>query len=247
MQPYSSNSIAARKPIRLPGLSASQAEALWQAARRADTAPPPQRGGATAPLAGRHVALVSAAPDGASAQVFAHAAQALGARVVQIQPADLGLADAASAQDTARLLGRLYAAVGCSGLDNASLALLKRGCAAPVLHDLAAATHASRLLADVMTLHEAQQAWHAGWPRLGVLGRPRSRLLAAWRHLAEAAQVQVVDLSAHGDHPLPEGCDFICVPQDPPLLLAQGQSLLAQQTRQHQKVVQTLLNQALGF
>ena len=238
MQPDPSPSPLLHTLLPWPGLSVAQAQALSHAARRA---------GPAAPLAGRHVAMVSAHPEGASARVFAGAAGALGARVVQLGPADLDLADARGADAAARMLGRLYVAVGCSGLDKPSLALLERGCTAPVLHDLAATTHASRLLADVMTIQDARTASPRHRVRLGVRGRPRSRLLGAWQQLADAVGVEVVDLSTPAQAARARECDFVCLPQRPPLLLMQGRSLATLQMHNHQKVVQAWLCQALGL
>lgn len=246
---------ATSRPLTVPGLHAAEALALMQAAQRLGAA-----GLQTARvLDGRHVAVVATSEHQPSAEVFALAAQALGARVARITPADLGLADTASAADAARLLGRLYAAIGCAGLDLPSVALLKLNCGVPVLHDLAAQTHASRLLADVMTLKQVLAGAAAvphRRPRLGLYGAPRSALLRAWRKMAAGAGVELIDLCARGADARSAGCDFVCRPGPPPELLAlspgpshgvpREASLSDQQRSNHVLVVRALLHHELG-
>ncbi len=256
MPPHTASTHAAGGLLAVPGLQAADTWALMQAA---------QTGAGASTLAmpsllyGRHVALVTSREHDPSAEVFARAAQAMGAHVASILPADLGLKDAASASHTARLLGRLYDVVGCAGLDLKSVALLKRTCGVPVLHDLAADTHASRLLADVMTL---KQALHAAAspspasPRLGVYGPARSALLRIWKKVAADAGVDVVSLSEPGADAPAAGCHFVCRPGVPPELLAvaaassrttpREASLADLQRRNHRLVVQALLRSELG-
>jgi hypothetical protein len=242
-------------PIDVPGLTSADAQALLRAAERGGGCGP---GSASAPLTGMHVAVVTESQCTPSARVFAGAARALGARVVHIRPAELHLGEPAGAHETARMLGRLYAAIGCDGLDRESVTLLERACGTPVLHDLAGTLHASRLLADLLTLRQTPRM-RTGTatlpPRLGVRGRPRSRLLGAWQRMAPGAGVQVVDLSA-ADGAHSDGCDFICLAQTPPGLFAIGagtapgetveQSLAGPQATNHQLIVQALLCRALG-
>lgn len=248
----------------MPGLRAAETWVLMQGGQRLSPVDSP----AVKLLEGRHVAVVASAEQLRAANVFAQAAQALGARVAHITPADLGLADTDSAADAARLLGRLYAAVGCAGLDRPSQELLMLHCGVPVLHDLAGPTHASRLLADVMTL---KQAWaaapaspvaaHPVAPlRLGLHGAPRSALLRAWRRWAAEVGVELLDLSASDAAARRAGCDFVCRPGPPAELLAlswnrssgprhggpEETSLLERQLSNHVVVVQALLQQALG-
>jgi ornithine carbamoyltransferase len=247
----------------MPGLRAAEAMALVQAAQRGTAAP-----GWPAPrvLEGRHVAVVASSEADATADVFAHAARALGARTALIAPIDLGLGAGAGtgtgtgASDTARLLGRLYAAIGCSGLEPDTVALLQRSSGVPVLHDLAADTHASRLLADLMTMEQVlhdSAAPPATRPRLGVQGRARSALLRAWKRLGAAAGVHVIGLPEPQASAQAAGCDFVCRPGSPPELLdvraaglraaaAPASSLSPQQRQNHCLVVQLLLRNELG-
>lgn len=240
----------------VPGLGAADTRALMQAAMG-----DPAALAASAPrvLAGRYVAVLASAEHHPSAEVFIQAAQALGARIARVVPADLGLSDSTSAGDAARLLGRLYAAIGCAGLDPKSVAFLRRTCGIAVLNDLAGDTHATRLMADVMTLKQAVQEAvlvppPRPLPRLGVFGRPRSELLRAWRKIAAGVGVDVIDLSEPGTDT--EGCHFVCRPGPPPELLAvrtatlraapHEASLSEWQRNNHRLVVQVLLRNELS-
>jgi hypothetical protein len=243
-------------PLAVPGLQAADARALMLRALGLGSAgpePPPRV------LDGRHVALLTRSDSHPSAEVFAGAALDLGARVARIVPAALGLGDTATAPGTLRVLGRLYSAIGCAGIDRRSVELLKQSCAVPVLNDLAASTHASRLLADVMTLKQVRREAappDAPRPRLGVYGPPRSRLLQAWLRIAPGAEIEVVDLSEAGADGRHAACDFVCRPGEPPELLAlvadrrsdapAEASLLERQRHNHRLVVQALLRSAQG-
>ena len=243
----------------VPGLCPADTLALLQTGTRPPAAGPPAEARL---LEGRHLAIVVAGTGDPSAEVFIDAARALGASLARISPDDLALEDVARAADTARLLGRLYAVVGCAGLGPRSVAVLRHACGVPVLDDLAAAAHPSRLLADVMTLKQAWRNAEAGTParpRLGVYGPARSALLRAWKNIGAASGVDVVDLSAPGAAAAAAALDFVCRPGQPPELLALGAhgatagpreallvSLAAQQRCNHSLVVQALLRKALG-
>jgi Aspartate/ornithine carbamoyltransferase, carbamoyl-P binding domain len=242
-------------PLGVPGLRLDDAMALMQDTPARQGTPPPKG----RVLEGRHVAIVCASEHEPSAAVFIGAAQALGARIARISPADLELDHQARAADTARLLGRLYAAIGCAGLDPASVALLRHTCGVPVLHDLAAQAHASRLLADVMTLKQVLRDRAAplpSRPRLGVLGPARSTLMRAWKQVAGASGIEVIELSRPGADAGAAGCHFVCRPGEPPELLAveagglpasvPGPSLAERQRINHGLVVQAMLRNEVG-
>lgn len=254
MPAHSVSKHATGVPLTVPGLRPADALALMQAVQGSGVGLQTTR-----VLDGQHVAVLAPTENHPSAEVFSCAAQALGARIARIAPADLGLGDAASAPDTARLLGRLYAAIGCAGLDLKSVTLLKRTCGIPVLHDLAADTHGTRLLADAMTLsqalHEADPAAPSR-PRLGVYGPPRSALLRAWKQMAAGVGVDVIGLFEAGSDAHTAGCHFVCRPGAPCELLAIASigshaashetSLAHRQRSNHCLVVQVLLRHELG-
>ncbi len=198
--------------------------------------------GQARPLQGRHVALLTESLASPSSQVFSEAATALGATVVHLRPGPMrllrvgaapGAADAALAADarqTAVLLGRLYCAIGCDGLQARAALELARWAAVPVLDTVAAQTHPTRLLGDLLAMCE-----DCGRPPAEItlcLGAGvRSPLAAQWRRLQQAVGVQIctcapagdggsgagrcdlrVDawVEEHGDQPCDKRCDTRC-------------------------------------
>lgn len=93
-------------------------------------------------LKGINIALLcdqaGAAED---ACVFEHAATQLGARVARIRSSDAGLAATADLGATARLLGRLYDAVECQGVDPQVIAQLEAHSGIVVYNAIGSATH----------------------------------------------------------------------------------------------------------
>lgn len=96
-------------------------------------------------LQGRHVALLCAdgAFDTPAALLFLLAATGLGAQVARLKPA----VDARSAHSLGRMLGRLYDAVECQGMQPELVQALAQAAAVPVFDGLAAPEHRSAALA----------------------------------------------------------------------------------------------------
>jgi ornithine carbamoyltransferase len=93
-------------------------------------------------LKGVNIALVCDQPGAAEdAFVFEHAATRLGARVARIRSSDAGLAATADIGATARLLGRLYDAVECQGVDAQVIAQLTTHSGIVVYDAIGSATH----------------------------------------------------------------------------------------------------------
>jgi ornithine carbamoyltransferase len=114
----------------------AQAELLLAAARG---------GTAGALLRGRHLALLCSDAGQPAARLFHVAVEALGARVSDIAPLH---PDAAGRHaDTARLLGRLYDAIECQGLESTVVAELRSHAGVPVFAGLATDAHPSAWLA----------------------------------------------------------------------------------------------------
>ncbi|WP_290661958.1 hypothetical protein [Aquabacterium sp.] len=113
------------KALNVPnGLNAQQVEALRCVA---DSLAAPSTGGAPQMLLrGKNIALVCGQSDLDDASVFERAAIGLGARVARIRSSDAGLAPGAELIATARMLGRLYDAVECQGVDDEVLAQLEQ-------------------------------------------------------------------------------------------------------------------------
>lgn len=105
-------------------------------------------------LRGKNVALLSDAPAGAPAQAFDRAAATLGAQVAHIRPQDAGLTTDLDVSATARMLGRLYDAIECEGLDEPVVDALERHAGVPVFNGLGLPAHPTQALADLMTMAE---------------------------------------------------------------------------------------------
>ncbi len=148
-----------RPPLQHPTgppttLAGDEAQALLAEAMAMKRA----KGGVSAILRGRHVALLcepSAPADAqAGADAFTAAATALGAVVVRLQPSKLQLGGRRLRRDVARTLGGLYSAIACEGMDEQLVAQLLRWTGVLVLHGVAAPTHPTWLLAGEMTAGE---------------------------------------------------------------------------------------------
>ena len=108
-------------------------------------------GSAQRPLRGKNLALVSGkAPDGKSSSLQ-RAATELGAKVAHVRPGESGIEGGWRA---ARLLGRLYDAIDCEGLDAATLALIDREAGVPVFNGLADDAHPTSILATLLDLED---------------------------------------------------------------------------------------------
>ena len=101
-------------------------------------------------LRGKNLGLLcEAQPDEAQA-LFRSAAEELGARVA-VMHSDLSLASTVQeVQDTARVLGRLYDAVECQGLDPALVACIGLHANIPVFDGVAAKDHPVDQLAELL-------------------------------------------------------------------------------------------------
>lgn len=88
------------------------------------------------PLRGKNIALLSDSQAAAGARAVMQAASEAGAQVAQIRPSDAGLTDPAAVRETAQLLGRLYDAVACEGLQPLLVQALQRETGIPVYENL---------------------------------------------------------------------------------------------------------------
>ncbi|WP_296736479.1 ornithine carbamoyltransferase [Variovorax sp.] len=101
-------------------------------------------------LRGKNLGLLcDAAPDESQA-LFRNAAEELGAHVAVMRPG-LSLASAPQeVQDTARMLGRLYDAVECQGLDAALVQRIGQHAGIPVFNGAAMKAHPADRLAELL-------------------------------------------------------------------------------------------------
>jgi ornithine carbamoyltransferase len=238
----------------LDALTPADAQALLATARSLKQAP-----GGAGLLKGKHVALLCERPLRPAADVFSAAARGLGARVTLIRQETAQLAERGELDSTARLLGRLYDAIECDGMDPALMRALLRSAAVPVSNVLLRDRHPTRMLADVMTMLEISPA-PCEEITLCVVGDEHAPWSLAWRHMSAVTGIGV--LAGAPMPPGPEaaapGLAFVCDPQGPrcadgqPALLLlrrtdrRAVSLAGRQVANHRFVVQALLAQTIA-
>lgn len=106
-----------------------------------------QEGRSPQPLHGRHLGLIYADASGPSTALFCDAAHALGAQVA-VMPLQLRVDDPPHAvSGTARMLGRLYEAIECQGVEPLVVERIAEHAGIPVLCDCAVRVAALDLLA----------------------------------------------------------------------------------------------------
>jgi len=152
----------------LDALSGDDVLALLETARALKRAGVPPR-----TLRGKNIALLSDTPGNGHVAAFEGAATGLGAQVARIRPgASPGTPYAANG--TARVLGRLYDAVDCEGLDPRYVQQIDRDAGVPVYNGLAGSEHPTHALAVLLGLQE-----RTGKPlaqlRVAYLGDSRTR------------------------------------------------------------------------
>jgi ornithine carbamoyltransferase len=92
--------------------------------------------------------LITETDDSPEAALFRQAAHELGARVVCIRPSVAQLAGPDAVRETARVLGRLYAAIECQGLPVSLVAQIRQHAGVPVFDGLAGAQHPSAAVVE---------------------------------------------------------------------------------------------------
>lgn len=106
-----------------------------------------QEGRSPQPLQGRHLGLIYAVASGPSQALFCDAAHALGAQVA-LMPLQLGVDDPPQeVSSTARMLGRLYEAIECQGVEPLVVGRIAEHAGIPVLDDAAVRVATLDLLA----------------------------------------------------------------------------------------------------
>lgn len=98
-------------------------------------------------LRGKNLGLLCDAPPDQAQALFRSAAEELGARVAVMHPGLSLLSAPQEVQDTARMLGRLYEAVECQGLDAGLVQSIGQHAGIPVFDGAATENHPTRRLA----------------------------------------------------------------------------------------------------
>lgn len=123
-------------------------------------------------LRGKNIALLSDTAGNGHVAAFERAAASLGARVAKIHPG-ASPGTTYGPNGTARVLGRLYDAIDCEGLDPRYVQEIDRDAGVPVYNGLAGDTHPTHVLAVLLGLQE-----RSGKPlaqlRVAYLGDPRT-------------------------------------------------------------------------
>ncbi len=108
-------------------------------------------------LKGRRLALLSefvgAYPEviGGESQLFELAATQMGAQVAHIRPGLTPSSTAQEVQSTARILGQLYDALDCGGMDEGLVQQIALYAGIPVFQGLASAQHRTAILAGAVS------------------------------------------------------------------------------------------------
>jgi ornithine carbamoyltransferase len=154
------------------------------------------------PLRGKNVALLCSSPASAPAAYFDRAAGELGAHVSHVRP-DPALQDPSRAPETARLLGRLYDAIGCEGVTPELSRRVERDAGVPVYHDLGHDEHPARVLSDLFTMQE-QLGKSPLELRVRYIGDARTPLADALLQLAALTGMQLGIVAPHTQWPSPQ-------------------------------------------
>lgn len=140
-----STNVQMRSPPATPTLPPHEVSAVLATARALQAA---EQAGVPRPLLrGKNLGLLCEAADSAAAVLFQRAAQGLGARVAHIVPKLAELSSRQQVLHTARVLGRLYDAVECQGIDAALVAQLRDEAGVPVFEGAALPSHPTAALA----------------------------------------------------------------------------------------------------
>jgi ornithine carbamoyltransferase len=128
-------------------LSPERAAALMERARALQSAA--QAGRPARLLRGRRFGLLASSATSLPALRFRRAAIELGAQVTDLAPVGASF-DPTELESTARVLGQLYDAIACEGLEPALSRRLADAARVPVYRDIASERHPSAALASAL-------------------------------------------------------------------------------------------------
>ena len=133
-------------------LSAADLHALLDTAAEVKRAK--QRDSGWAPLRGRHIAVLAQQNDDATL-AFERAVRELGGKATLLDARDWQSSAGARVADAARMLGRLYEAIDCSGLPAALLEQIDAHSGVPVFNGLAQPDHPLSAVGALLTMRDA--------------------------------------------------------------------------------------------
>jgi ornithine carbamoyltransferase len=108
-------------------------------------------------LKGKHLGLLTDAPEAHAATLFVRAATELGALVSHIRPSLSDLATQSVCRDTSQMLGRLYDGIECQGLPAQLAQQIGREAGIPVYGGIATEDHPTASLASLLAGDEADE------------------------------------------------------------------------------------------
>ena len=141
-----------------------------------------RRNGATAPLAGKTLAMIFERPSTRTRVSFDVAMQELGGRTIVLTGQEMQLGRGETIADTARVMSRYVDAIMIRILDHRALGELARHATVPVINGLTRVSHPCQVLADVMTFEE-----HKGPIRGCTVAwtGDANNVLTSWMHAAQ--------------------------------------------------------------
>jgi ornithine carbamoyltransferase len=105
-------------------------------------------------MSGLNLALIFEKPSTRTLSAFEVGAHDQGAHVTYLGPGDTHLAEAESAKDTARVLGRMFDGIEYRGFAQETAEILGQYAGVPVWNGLTDQWHPTQMLADVLTMRD---------------------------------------------------------------------------------------------
>ena len=182
-----------RNPSRFDTLSKQDVLSLLAGAHALERAE--QCGVANQPLRGKNLAVLGTPADESGLAAFRRAATRLGAQVTCIPSEGVGIGD------TVVLLGRLYDAVNCEGLDDTLVERLRGEAGVPVYDGLTAPQHPIHALAVLMAIEQRSGKPLAGTRACVVHPRAGASAVASLLHVAALVGLELCVVASSASWP----------------------------------------------
>jgi hypothetical protein len=197
------------------------------------------------PLRGKNVALLLGSSPSANVMALRNAAQALGARLAELRftRSQYPVAGRDDISALARVLGRLYDAIDCEGLDAPEARRIEQESGIPVYHGLGQEEHPARVVADLMTLHDLRSPHGAS---ILFVGDAKTARAGQFISAARATGFEVL-LDDH-ENPASKDTTFLVDARDDPhwsLRASTGPIDQALRAQNHHWVLQAMLLQGI--
>jgi ornithine carbamoyltransferase len=143
---------------------------------------------ASAPLAGKTLAMVFDKPSTRTRVSFDVAMRQLGGEAILLTAQEMQLGRGETLGDTARVLSRYVDAIMIRILDHEAVAELAKHATIPVINGLTRRSHPCQVLADVMTFEEKKGSIRG---RTVAWTGDSNNVLASWMHAAERFEFEL--------------------------------------------------------